>query len=653
MTTAQHDGAITQPGFNGTEELQHDQQPNRSKGLSRKETQDQKRKDHKTQGEHRRRGRLEEDPHRTSSPSCTEEDKERNSASERDKTPFAHDHKVTQSGARGQEPQSRTAAQRQTRTPRSEKRTEPRRNSRCAASPDTGKDRRRTSAIAPDPQLCTQCTAARPTFMVSRAFYSLVMATFPGLAKNWRYRWLFLEAVVGLHRDEDTGNPVVSWYHLATIEGKAHEIRSKTYQGMAFIRRYWRDTGHIFTLSRHSYWRQKARTVKDDGLPAQLARALEIELCNAPVDPVDFVTGRVIDRRRAAAARQTDLARATARCSDYPESQTLSDYMNRLPRQPFSTAMKRHGTAGIAVALAEPNPHKRRHALVTLRAMLSQPQQFVGPSWRDRSRRVFPLHMGYGTLPREVAAVIGQEWFEADLVSSQLTIAAYTWHIPEVIAFLEAGQSIWDTLALALGTTLVMKPAIKKALYSLLYGAQRWTIARQLQPIANERRISTVKLGELFLTHPLISRLYAAREQQLQRIRKAGGAYDCYGKWVSVYEAEERHGRRRRNPRSVLAILAQAVEFKLLVPVLRIATTSQDFYITQWAHDGFCLAFVDQRRADSVIKRIEAGIAAEAAMMGIRMKLEWKRDPRKVSLCEETPPHSEESERSLRYDRCI
>src|SRR3954468_860712 len=103
--------------------------------------------------------------------------------------------------------------------------------------------------------------------------------------------------------------------------------------------------------------------------------------------------------------------------------------------------------------------------------MHDQPKQCFRASKRDRSRRLFPAHPGYGTLSKEVAAIVGKGWYEYDLRYSQFTICAYLWKVTEAIAFIESGASLWNEFYTFFGVDERAKPALKKGTYGLHYGA--------------------------------------------------------------------------------------------------------------------------------------------------------------------------------------
>ena len=69
----------------------------------------------------------------------------------------------------------------------------------------------------------------------------------------------------------------------------------------------------------------------------------------------------------------------------------------------------------------------------------------------------------------------------------------------------------------------------------------------------------------------------------LEKIAEAGGARDCYGKWIQV--------NGETQPRDILARVAQSWEMKLVYPAFEIADKIEDFKIMLFQHDGFSVFF--------------------------------------------------------------
>jgi len=472
-------------------------------------------------------------------------------------------------------------------------------------------------------------TTMHTTTYVDPALRAAVLDAHPGLRCEPRYFNLLQEVLYPIHFDDDTFAPVLSSQRLAELDGKASVCVGKNYQSQPYLDAYTRTTGHRFRLSVHSFWEGKARTVLDIGLDPALEAVYRADLAQMPMTPVAFTSGQKLRRNHLYAARDHDQTRANDCPSSYAETQAAIQYLNSQTPNFFTSMMRKYGDEALAVALQSENPPRRHQNQVTLRYMFGQPQQFYRASKRGRSRRLFPAHCGLNTLSKDVAAVLLQDCLEFDLASSQLAICAYLWQVPSVIAFLESGCSIWAELIAFLGLEPHNKPALKVALYSLIYGASDRRIVRDLNlglDLGDESRA----IAERLLQHPLIANLSAAREQRLAQVKRDGGARDCYGAWIPI--PADRYGRKSkkqsRNPRSVLAQQAQAIEFRVLAPVFTLMQDNEDASIVQWAHDGFTLRVRDKQRMGSWVERLSTAVANEAATLGIRTRLEVTRDPR-------------------------
>ena len=116
-----------------------------------------------------------------------------------------------------------------------------------------------------------------------------------------------------------------------------------------------------------------------------------------------------------------------------------------------------------------------------------------------------------------------------------------------------------------------------------------------------------------FVNHPLSKALFVAREEALSSIASAGGAATCFGKWCAVSSL--------RQPRDIMAEVAQALEMKLIYPAFRLAGETREFTIVLFQHDGFSLHFL--RRGETWLARIANVIQEEIAQHGVETRLEW------------------------------
>ena len=85
----------------------------------------------------------------------------------------------------------------------------------------------------------------------------------------------------------------------------------------------------------------------------------------------------------------------------------------------------------------------------------------------------------------------------------------------------------------------------------------------------------------------MIEDVLCARNLALEKIAEAGGARDCYGKWIQV--------NGETQPRDILARVAQFWEMTLVYPAFEIADKTEDFKIMLFQHDGFSVFFAPKK----------------------------------------------------------
>jgi hypothetical protein len=473
----------------------------------------------------------------------------------------------------------------------------------------------------------------RDTLYVSRPFRDLVLDTYPALRTNTHYRALFAYLLFPSKVDDETGLPVLDELTLATLADQLQLLKQNHFKGGEFIARYREDVGHDVKVSKYSHVAGRARAVTDLNLAPALAEALDAEL-RTPLPSaqgVAFVSGLKRTRQHDSNARKADLAQTMLATTPYRVASEAITYLNTgVSKRLSSDAVQAHYEEAYAVALQGDNLIGRRQNLLTLRWMLIQPQQFYTASRLGRTCRIFPAHYGLNTLSREVAQVLGKGWITCDLRSSQLAIAAFLWNVPAMITFLRSGKNIWDELGSAFGEKRPAKRRLKDGVYALTYGGARpricWSLNEDQGRFAYDEPLdaATLALGACLLTHPLMQAMYQARQHELDTIRLAGGAWDCFGHWISMpMDPHPRYPHQKTpNPRSVLAQVAQAAELKILAPVFVLARAGKDFRITRWAHDGFSIHIREKRRVKQVCARIEDAVRISAASLGVETHLE-------------------------------
>lgn len=457
---------------------------------------------------------------------------------------------------------------------------------------------------------------------VSPDFRQLIRASYPGIDRDPAY-WRMMEFLLfGTISDETTGQLRISRATLAQIEGRQADLRNHRYKGKAFLDRFSRDVTPI-DYSDWLYTEDRARIVRNPVFTQEIRMALHDELARWDSGKrLYFATGEGFNRRRQAAFRASERAAALRdlETADCAKTRQLLAYMNTLPSNRFMRIVQYIPKAVLA-AFEIDHELVRMQQMSLLRAIRDEPKPFYKPT--GKSVRIFPSTESMLMLKRELRAILTQDWMSFDLRSAQLAICARDWQVEEILIFLEQslndGPTIWDEFAAYLHTacTPPFKAACKQALYALTFGAGQQPVwdafAHEGQSIEEARRL---------LHHPLVRALLDARKVQFGQIKQHNGAMNCFGQWVAV-PTEWDGGRRRNLPnyRSVLAQLAQARELQLLEPVIDLAHQTDQFTITLWLHDGFCLDVRDRSRADRWAAHIITAVNEQADKLSIPTEL--------------------------------
>lgn len=483
---------------------------------------------------------------------------------------------------------------------------------------------------------------------VSAPFRALVAELYPGLGANRAYWEFFGYLLFGSFFDRDTGRLVINQGLLAEIEGKP----VNRYRGIEFLEAFRRDVLSPETFE-WTQWaankdgRGKCRQVKKFGVPPQIEEAVEAELLktNHSAGRVYFVDGTAFSRAKQAADRKEYRRAATDKLEnvDCDLAREILEYLNALPSNRFSKLVKKNLPDALAVAEGIKNPRGRKIQLRILRAIADQPQPFYSPSSKGRTVRIFGVHECFVSLKGEVRRALTRSCSEADLANSQLAICARLWNIPEIENFLASGKNFWIYLCERLGFTAkdkaLLKDAFKEPLYSACFGMPKSHVQAAFTRNLNRKGIKNG--GARLVLSPLMKALFEARGRMVEMIRAHGGGLNCFGKWISLNASV--------SVDSILAQQAQAVELKLLHPLIKLAREHpDDFSVLLWQHDGATIYF--HRRADLWRQKIVEAVQGEIDESGIKTHLEWKHgqcDERMTPEREETPQHHYSSHNHL------
>ena len=468
---------------------------------------------------------------------------------------------------------------------------------------------------------------------VSKQFRLLVSEHYPGIRKNPAYWGLFEYLLFGCKYDKHSGRLLITQKTLAKIENKEARLNNNEYIAQDLLAVFQRDvmTPDTFQWSK---WKHSSAICRQVTLckftyEFDLLRIQEQQKVWHHKGRVYFRDGSKFSRAKQAKEREelgteASLLSNNARCL---EAKLLLGYLNELPPHLFNKMLANLDAARLVAHKIYASPKdeiKRNHALNTLDSIEDQAKPFYQPSSRERTVRIFTLNESLLLLPRRVRDELTKDWVSMDLRSSQLAICAFTWDVPLAKEFLNTGGTIWEMLFNRLGLDYSLKESnsnlfedikqpLKKALYSVMYGMGARDVSRLITNAL--KRYGVTSAGPLFRSHPLISALFKARDEQMKKINSDGGAVDCFGNSLKISS--------EMDAKSILAQLSKATELNLLFPVVNLALNNPDaFKITVWLHDGFSVAFLKSSKRSLWMKKIQVAVKNRAVELGIPTVLE-------------------------------
>jgi hypothetical protein len=380
-------------------------------------------------------------------------------------------------------------------------------------------------------------------------------------------------------------------------------------------------------------------------LPPEVKRATEWERRHPIVgvsERVWFDTGTAYSDQSASNLRkatrrlvQKDGAEIYRQKGSPKIPRALQTYLNALPVNGFNKVARDHIREAYRAAqqLSDESPMGSqdlgvRHARATLQAVEDCPQPFYEA--KLNTPRLY-ARGSFQSLNREVRAPLVQDWTLLDLKSAQLAVCAHLWDIGPVMSFLNDGGDIWKELTSWVG---LPKAALKKAMYSITFGAQvHWhfgsppsTLINALADGANISESEAEEARQQLMAHPMMKALYQARRQHIQDIKERGFIQDCFGTVMrlSSGQAEETaSGGITAGELSLLAAEAASYEMLLLWPAFQeVIGKEKRCKIMLYVFDGFYIKAADPRRKETWIGTLQDAVDRQAEKLGIPTSLE-------------------------------
>ena len=259
----------------------------------------------------------------------------------------------------------------------------------------------------------------------------------------------------------------------------------------------------------------------------------------------------------------------------------------------------------------------RERYLHVLDSIRGQHQPFYTFSRKGRTDRVFALNKSALNLPKAVREILYQDFYEVDLRSAHLLIAAWLWDAEDALEKLSRESfSIWCDLMRhceplfenrglekpTIGDPLYakIKSAFKVALYSTVYGMPapnvQAGVTQALKPILGPT------VGEHLRGHPIIVELLRKRDDKLKAMQVGDTIYGPTGIEITIQQSIDDDGDGV-DPKSAMATLAQSYEQALMQVILEYEKDRNEelpqnyFRVALWLHDGAYVHFRGTGRA--------------------------------------------------------
>jgi len=461
---------------------------------------------------------------------------------------------------------------------------------------------------------------------VSREFYQLTRKTFRGLYHN-PARWQLLEYIL-FHAvpDERTGHLPITQTTLARIEGA--KIRGGKARNYSAIPLLWWFQNQVMTPDTFQWSEAKKSASKATSKCRQITKFVlppEYEAAWRKQRAEDkrevFFCGGLKWSKPAHEAwklkRRQDKHEEEKTLVISESARNILDYLNHSNPRPFQQILRSNYAHAVekAKSLEVDADHKIERELRILEEIRRSPQPYYFPSDLGHSPRIYPAGMNIASLKKDIRKAYTRGWVEADLRTAQLAINAKIWGADKILTWLEDEVDVWETFYEYFDIAPVekgkAKGAFKNNLYAVWYQRKRVIIAKLLEEAL---RKSQIKRDMSVITeHPIVKEILEKREEARWQITRDDGMEDCLGNWIK---------RGQRSVASVMAQAAQTAEMELLVPVVEMARTTEDFQVVLFQHDGFSVKF--RRNKDKWQEMIGEVVEKKAKEMGFPTGLEWE-----------------------------
>jgi hypothetical protein len=182
-----------------------------------------------------------------------------------------------------------------------------------------------------------------------------------------------------------------------------------------------------------------------------------------------------------------------------------------------------------------------------------------------------------------------------------------------MLHIIDSGQNVWEVLIGRAGLDMSAKPAIKIAIYSIIFGMTQPNLRETLAT-----KVGWDSCGKLF-DQVAVKDLLRARSEYMTSIRLSKGASDADDNWCSLPEPYD-----SGDVRTLVSWVIQSFEARIMQAILPTIESDPQNHILSWLHDGATLHLGNATKKDRQLVRMIRDVDAVALRFGIPTRLDVK-----------------------------
>jgi hypothetical protein len=487
---------------------------------------------------------------------------------------------------------------------------------------------------------------------VSEKFYNYCMKKYPELKKkdNYAYREFFIYLCFSNFLDRDTKNLCIPSYVIANCVGKQAVISNDygNFKSGEFLENFKRDVLPDFQwVEAFNDWITKTtqcRLVENKGFDDDMMKMLTEELAEDNKEML-FVSGKKWSNLAKLYIRSENKEEHLEKMANIimnPTQQKIYDYMETISGIQFIRKFNENkGMVLSQIGLLDEETQRIQYRILATMKEDSVIHYYPG----KRSPRMSAAGDTIVGLKSSVRHRLCKGWTECDLKSSQFAILASKLNAPLSKELVLKNESIWESFHRKvfghINDIKKVKRVYKTILYGIAFGnlekTNDWVIEANekitksaqnkntirnkigLPPLKEENIPYVIPLDQklkefskefntdftILLQHPIVRELFDARTTYHDTIRKFGGDYDVWGKFIGIDKSKNRYARH------IAAIIMQSIELELFSVVFDVANEkgkAYQFTIPIFQHDGCCISFSDKKHKEYIMKCLKEAV---------------------------------------------